>query len=213
AGGRDRKANDASRHFWGLHDTPTTVRTWADVVGLERVSVVTLPPRSASPDELWHRFGTAMGIDLTGYDAVEQANASLGAASAELMRRVNEALAETDLGDADHARICRKFLGKTVLPQRKGSEPSIVMPSRFMEAARGHSEELVAELKAMGVSVIGTLDDLLPPDETAHEVDAPAEGLVAAAAVDAMAALIEQNAELLRTARRKGRDLPFAEVE
>ena len=39
------------------------------------------------------------------------------------------------------------------------------------------------------------------------------EDLVAAAAVDAMAALIEQNAQLLRSARRKGKDLPFAEVE
>jgi hypothetical protein len=213
AGGRDRQGSDASRHFWGLHDTPTTVRTWADVAGLDRISVVTLPPSGASPDELWRRFGQAVGLDLAGYGPVEQANASLGAASAELMRRVNEALVETDLGDADHARICRKFLGKTVLPLRKGSEPPIVLPARFAEASRRHSEELVAELEESGVRVVGALADLLPPDGVEHVVEPPAEELVAAAAVDAMAALIEQNAELLRITRRRGKDLPFSEVE
>ncbi|MEO8105812.1 MAG: hypothetical protein ABI720_00705 [Actinomycetes bacterium] len=212
-GGRDPKASDASRHFWGLHDTPATVRRWSDVLGMDRVCVVTLPAKAASPDELWVRFGEAINLDLTGYEPVEQSNASLGAASAELMRRVNEALAKTDLGDADHARICRKFLGKTVLPVRKGSEPSIAMPAEFMAASRTHSEEIVAELKDIGVGVIGSLNDLLPPDEPATDAKPLDEGLVAAAAVDAMAALIEQNAQLLRSNRRKGKDLPFAEVE
>lgn len=212
-GGRDLRASNASRHFWGLHDTPATVRKWTKSLGLDRIRVVTLPPRGAPPDELWVRFGRAVGVDLSGYEPVEQANASLGAASAELMRRVNEALAETDLGDADHARICRKFLGKTVLPLRKGSEPPIVMPARFMEASRAHSEALVAELKDLGVSVVGDLEDLLPSDDLGADTELPAEDLVAAAAVEAMAALIEQNAQLLRSARRKGKDLPFAEVE
>lgn len=213
AGSRDRQGSDASRHFWGLHDTPTTVRTWAESVGLERVSLVTLPSEGATPDELWVRFGRALGLDFAGFEAVAQANASLGAASAELMRRVNEALAETDLGDADHARICRKFLGKTVLPQRKDSESSIEMPAAFVESSRAHSEELVAELKGLGVRVVGDLDDLLPSDDPGSAVAPPEEAQVASAAVDAMAALIEQNAQLLRSSRRRGKDLPFAEVE
>lgn len=213
SGGRDRQASDASRHFWGLHDTPMTVQTWAAAVGLERVTVVTVPPKSAAPDELWLRFGQALGVDLAGYGAVEQANASLGAASAELMRRVNDALADTDLGDADHARICRKFLGKTVLPQRKNLEPPIVMPVTYGEAAGALSEELVASLVETGVQVVGDLDDLLPADEPVRPDVSFDDQLVAAAAVDAMAALIEQNAQLLRRARRQGKDLPFTEVE
>jgi hypothetical protein len=210
--GRMREAGP-SKHFWGLHDTPVTVDTWARAVGLERVTVITLPPSGAAPDVLWTRFGEALGLDLANYGEAEQANASLGAASAEVMRRLNLLLAESDLGDAEHARICRKFLGKTVLPDLKGNEPSITLPTTQREAARALSQQLVADLQSAGVRVVGDLADLLPPDASSVEAPAPSDAQVADAALTALAAIVEQNARLSKTARRRGRDLPFAEVE
>lgn len=210
--GRVREAGP-SKHFWGLHDTPVTVDTWGRAVGIERINVVTLPPSGAEPDILWTRFGEAIGVDLANYSEAEQANASLGAASAEVMRRLNLLLAESDLGDAEHARICRKFLGKTVLPEIKNTEPSITLPVSQREAASALSRQLVDELQRAQVRVVGDLADLLPPDTSSGEAPAPTDSQVTNAALTALAAIVEQNARLSKAARKRGRDLPFTEVE
>jgi hypothetical protein len=208
---RERDSGPA-KHFWGLHDTPVTVRTWGKYIGVDDITVVTVPPSGSAPDLLWTRFGDALGVDLTEYPQADSANASLGAASAELMRRLNDALADSDMGDADHARICRRFLGKSVLPHLKAQEPGIVLPTAFSDASRALSEQLVSELRESGVRVVGDLDELLTTD-LASEAEPPTEGQVASAALAALAALVEQNAQLAQRTRRRGNDLPFAEVQ
>jgi hypothetical protein len=206
------KETGAAKHFWGLHDTPKTVATWANEVGLDNVTVVTLPPSGSSPDQLWLRFGEALGVALDGFSEAEQANASLGSASAEVMRRLNLALVDLDVGEAEHARICRKFLGKTVLPQLRRNEPTVVMPVAFRATSRAVSDELVAELLDSGVRVVGDLSELLPASDT-PEPEPATDTQMLDAALAALAALVEQNAQLARKARRRGRDLPFTEVE
>jgi len=208
---REREAG-AAKHFWGLHDTPRTVETWASEVGLDNVTVVTLPPSGSSPDQLWLRFGEALGVELDGFSEAEQANASLGSASAEVMRRLNLALTDLDVGEAEHARICRKFLGKTVLAQLRRNEPTVAMPAPFRATSRKVSEDLVAELRQSGVRVVGDLAELLPATD-APEPEPATDSQMLDAALTALAALVEQNAQLARKARRRGRDLPFAEVE
>jgi hypothetical protein len=209
--GREREAGPA-KHFWGLHDTPVTVETWGRSVGVDHVTVVTVPPSGSAPDLLWVRFGEAIGVNLTGYAEAQQANASLGGASAELMRRLNEVLAESDLDEADHARICRKFLGKTVLPELKSREPSITLPSAFTDIARALSGQLVDDLVKTGVHIVGDTADLLPTSAPSADA-APTDRQVTEAALTALASLVEQNAQLAREARRRGRDLSFTEVE
>jgi hypothetical protein len=208
---RQREAGPAN-HFWGLHDTPVTVETWGKRAGTDRITVVTVPVTAAAPDLLWTRFGEAMGVDLNGYSAAATANASLGAASAELMRRLNEALAESDMGEADHARICRRFLGKSVLPDLKSREPAISLPAAFDAAAESLSIQMVDERRETGGRVVGDLDELLPPAD-ATSASAPTEAQIASAALVALSALVEQNAELARKARRRGSDLAFTEVD
>ena len=208
---REREVG-AAKHFWGLHDTPKTVEVWAGEVGMDNVTVVTVPPSGSSPDLLWLRFGEALGVRLDGFSEAEQANASLGSASAEVMRRLNVALADLDVGEAEHARICRKFLGKTVLPQLKRNEPAVAMPEAFRTTSRKISEELVADLRDSGVRVVGDLSDLLPVADS-QESESATESQMLDAALTALAALVEQNAQLARKVRRRGTDLPFTEVE
>ena len=42
--------------FWRHHDVDAIARTWAGVVGPDRLTVVTVPPSGAAPYVLWERF-------------------------------------------------------------------------------------------------------------------------------------------------------------
>ncbi|MFZ0323489.1 MAG: hypothetical protein WAN48_05070 [Actinomycetes bacterium] len=197
------KQSPSGRHFWDLHNTPLTVEKWGAVVGLDHVTVVTVPPPSAPRDLLWQRFGEAVGIAVDAYEPAAAVNASLGAASAELMRRVNQSLAEQDLRDADYAKICRSFLAKSVLPPLKGSEDRIGLPAEYVDAATKASDHLVAALRESGVRVVGDLDELA--SSAAADPSGPRtvdETSVNTAALAAIVALVEQNAKLARQVGR-----------
>lgn len=194
------------KNFWSLHDTAATARRWAQHVGIEHVSVVTVPRPDASRDLLWQRFGDAVGVDVDGLEPAQHANESLGGASAEFLRRVNAAV-DGSLREADQARLVRGFLGKTVLPQRRSRESRIGLPVGYADAAARHSRRIVRQLRDTQVRVVGELDELITPDRSDRFVTGAlwSEAEVAAAGVAAVTALLEQNASLMRRGRRRGR--------
>jgi len=183
------------RSFWSQHDLARILRTWSKVVGADHVTVVTLPKQSGQPDLLWRRFGEAVGIEASRYELPRTANESLGAASAELMRRVNAKLADADLSPREYARNCRQLLAKTVLAARNRSEPKLSVPGELRGWVAERSEQIATAVAKSGVHVVGDLDDLRSdPASTAPEVDPsrlPADEVLDAA-VDAIAGLVQQ---------------------
>ena len=73
--------------FWRQQAIAAMCRRWSEAVGVDRVTVVTVPPPGASHDVLWHRFAQAIVVDPDGLVAPIRSNESLGAASMEVMRR------------------------------------------------------------------------------------------------------------------------------
>lgn len=53
----------AGRRFWRQQDIARIAARWAEAVGPQRVTMVTVPPPGADPDLLWNRFCEAAGID------------------------------------------------------------------------------------------------------------------------------------------------------
>jgi len=172
------------RRFWKLQDLPAIAARWADVVGSAQVHVVTVPP-PGSTDTLWRRFARAVGIEPEwASEQPVRGNESLGAAEAEVVRRVN-AWAEDALTWPQYRRLVKKGLAERTLAVRRAS-PRLALTPAIMPWVQEEAERTIDALSALGVTVVGSLDDLRPrpavrPAE--WEVD---EAEVAAAAIDAL---------------------------
>ena len=190
---RPRKSK-SGRNFWEQHDTTRILGVWSDVVGTDNVTVVTLPRTSSDPLALWRRFATALDIDAGRYDAVRTANESLGAASAELMRRINLRLGDDSIPRQAYGRVLRDGLSKSILANRRESEARVVLPDQVRPWANRRSEQIVGSIVALGVTVVGDLGDLRSEPVASNATSTPApvladEAAVSAAAVDAIIAL------------------------
>ncbi len=203
----DPRAHAAGRDFWAQHDLARELRVWGDEVGLPHVTVVPLP-RSSPPETLWDRFAAALDLPPGRYQAVDSTNPSLGAVSAELMRRVNAALPADELTLLEYGRLCRNLLSKQILAQRATAEPKVALPAEFLAWAEEQSAQVVTTLRQSGVIVIGDLDDLRSPAATGPLAGASAavgESAISEAAVSAIVGLLLAERDRSAAGRRLAR--------
>lgn len=168
--------------FWREQTVAAMCRRWSEVVGRDRVTLVTVPRPGADADELWRRFSDAIGIDGSGVAQPPSANESLGAASLEVLRRLN-ALVD-DLDFPAYAPVVKHKLAKKVLAARRSAEQPVGFD--VPDWLPPLSERMVGRLADLGVRVVGDLADLTPvavpgvrPDEVPGEerLDAAVAGL------------------------------------
>jgi len=183
----------AAGSFWRQQHVVRLLDEWASVVGIDRVSLVTVPQPGADRSVLARRFGEATGVDFGTDPVVRTANESLGLASILALRRLNEVLDEQGVTSKAVFRLRKRFLAKTVLAARRSQEPSLGLPVEDWVVQQ--TRETVAALGESGVRLVGDLADLEPvPVSGVQPADVPRE-LVAEAAVEALAALIKQQDE------------------
>lgn len=144
--------------FWREQGLLRMCRRWSEAVGAQQVTLVTLPPSGAAPDELWRRFARATGIDPEGVEQPTAANESLGAASVEVLRRLNVLLEGLDYGD--YAPLVKHQLAQGILGPRRREEPAVGFepPPWLLERAA----DMVEKIRGTGVRVEGDLADLTP---------------------------------------------------
>jgi hypothetical protein len=153
------RGGEPGKRFWRQQHAGKIVRRWGSVVGPDHVYVVTVPPPGAAPGLLWDRFSEVAGIGADTWDEAPRANESLGAASAQVMRRLN--LATQDLPvNAYKKRV--KALAKYVMGAHRGAEDPIgfTVP-RWL---RKESDRVVTQLERSGAHVVGDLSELEPVD-------------------------------------------------
>ncbi len=190
----------AYRHFWKRQDYGQILRRWIATVGLDNVTVVTLPPSGSDPNELWRRFCTATQLMPDRYETKGVRNTSLGAASAEILRRLNATETIGSLSRQNYTSEVNGRLTRRVMDPRRPNEPSLTLPTDQRDWVGGRAEEVIAEIEETGVRVIGSLDDLRPlpvskpyqPPEDISEED------LLAAAMDALAGYAASYAKRLR---------------
>lgn len=174
------------RRFWREQDVAGICERWAAAVGAERMTLVTVPTPGAPSTQLWERFATTLGVDPTGVTEPGPTNESLGAASAEVLRLVNERVDGMAYGE--YARKVKQQLAKRVLAKRRGEEPGVgYEPSTWL---RERADRMVEQLRGSGIRVVGDLAELtplavsgarpgaLPPQEQLAAAVAAIEGLV-----------------------------------
>jgi hypothetical protein len=194
-----RREGRIATWFWGVQEIPDILDRWGHDLPPEHVHVVTVPPVGGSPDLLWQRFTDAFG--LSGMSLAldgERVNPSLGAPETALIRRINRA-ANEELEPADYRPLVRELLAHQTLSRRTGS-PRLGLPPDVYPWATELEEAWIEEVRRRGYDVVGDLDDLRggPLPEAYADPDRPDEALVSGAAVDALKALLLDNARLRR---------------
>jgi len=193
--------------FWGVQEIPDILDRWGHDLPPERIHVVTVPPAGGAPELLWKRFSQAFGLDGLDLDLEpDRANPSLGVPETALIRRINRA-ANRDLAPADYRPLVRELLAHQTLSRRRDS-PRLALPPDVYPWVRDVEQAWVDEITVRGYDVVGDLAELLgaPPSDWA-DPDRPSEKQVAGAAVDAITALLLDNARLRHTEERLDREL------
>lgn len=198
--------------FWGVQEIPDIVDRWGAYLPPERIHLVTVPPRGSAPDLLWSRFARAFGLEGLRLDlTAERANPSLGAAETALIRRINSR-SNAVLEPADYRPLVRELLAHQTLNRRTGS-PRLALPPEVHPWVSGLCDRWVEEITRRGYDVVGDVEDLRagPPASSFTDPDRPPERRVAAAAVDAVTALLLENARLRHEEARLHDELREAE--
>ena len=179
--------------FWRRQDLPAMASRFADVVGIERVRIVTVPGSGVSPALVGRRFLDAVDLgDVPALPGPVGANPSLGAYSVELMRRVQERLSDAE---RDRLRPALKFvLTRQVLAARRGAEPALGLTPVQAEWAEQFASRQIQGLRDLGVEVFGDLDDLRPEDQSGTRGIDPASATdsdLLDVAIDALIGLVD----------------------
>jgi hypothetical protein len=183
---REGSGTETATRFWRQMNYPGIARRWSSLAGAERFTLVTVPPPGAPPRLLWERFCSVAGLNPEPFDLTGRDNASLGAASAQLLRALNAALPD-DLPLQQYQKVVKHRLARHGLTARTAQEPPIGFAPDWVV---GHAEAQIDRLRALAPRVVGDLEELRPVGKAGvdpHEV--PAEERLAAA-VDALAYLV-----------------------
>jgi len=175
--------------FWSVHDTLELLALWSRHIPAHRVHVISTP-RQPSPELLWARFASVLGVEPAGIDLNQaRANSSLGYAETEFLRRVNELL-PADVPDWFYTRTVKRILAYGVL----GSVPAgrrTAVPPELQHWVKEQSDLLIAGLRESDFDLVGDLSELLhvrAADRLAAAAGQPAEVVdVAAASAAALA--------------------------
>lgn len=151
---------ERSEWGWRTLDPAGVAGRWGQTLPPERVHLVPVP-RSGTPDELWRRFAAACSIeDVEGVPPAARSNDGLGAAAAEVLRRVNEKVGAPITGGRESALWLRDTLAETVLAPLD-DEPLTLTETQLDEAERRWAE-IAPVLKEAGYLVHGSLDEIAP---------------------------------------------------
>ncbi len=183
--------------FWQRQDLVAGITRWATLVPLDRITVVTVPPAGSDPSLTGDRFLSVLGREFGPLKQPSYRNQSLGAHSAELLRRVNHDT--MDWSWLSHRRAFKSTLSNKVLEARGGHEPKLGLTADELQRMRRHAELMISELGSMDVRVIGDLADLLPqsvPSTAAVDPGASTADELLAAAQDGLIGLAREYADL-----------------
>jgi len=187
---------------WRSLDLGLVLQRWMPAFAPADVHVVSTPHPPARQEVLWRRFAGVIGIDADSVDlSVARPNPTLGLVEAETLRRLNSVLTDFDK-PFDRGVWIRTFLADERLVPR-GGEPFWPSPA-LVDDCRRRGREAVDLLRARGIDLTGTSEDLLTPPslpERRHP-DSVTDAEVAVVAVQLAAQLLGDARRLTGQVRR-----------
>jgi len=184
-------SGDRTRWFWRAHDTMAVLRRWSVGIPAERVHVITVPQSRTRPTLLWERFAGVLGVDPATVDTTgARANATLGVAETEMLRRLNQRL-PADLPQWFYAQEVKGQIAHRALAARPpGPRPQL--PDEYAAWAMARGERIAAELAGSGYHIAGDLAELRGTATSAPATPTePSDTDVLDAALDTLAHLLK----------------------
>ncbi len=202
-----RSVSDRPTDIWNWRtlDLRLVLERWLDAVPADRVHVLPLD-RTRPRDDVWHRFGTLLGLDSHGYDtSMAFPNESMGVVEAETLRRINKHLVGFK-SSFDKGVWIRSFLADERLVPRRG-EPFWPLPDQVADC-RARGEAALEFITAHGVDVVGDVTALRVPDqiEERRTPDTVTDAEVAAVATELVAVLMDDVRRARRSADSRAAD-------
>lgn len=195
--------------FHRTQNVPRMLATWAPVLPPGALHVVTVPRRRDRSDELWRRIAEVIGVDpATVTQPAEGTNPSLGYASSELVRRLNNRLGR--LPQSEYNWTVKEPVALEVLAKRAPEEGRAQLTRSAYDLALRWNALTRRAIEETGAQVTGDLDDLpvaADPEirESLAEVpDKPHTALILDAAEEAAAAFSRHSKRRRRRLARVG---------
>ncbi len=170
--------------FWEYQDLPRILAAWGAAVPPERVHVVTSPSPVDSPQLIWQRFTSVLGIDATRLTRdLPTANNSLDAPQLEILRRLNVRL--QDISWERYESVVKEYLAGNLLivSSWRGTQK---LPESEFDWVSEVAAEFIADIQAAGYHVVGDLCDLEPKPVATAPAVAPSDGELLGVALDTL---------------------------
>ncbi len=176
-----------ARRFWRQMNYPFIAEKWVQAVGQDRFTLVTVPHPGADPGVLWDRFCSVVGLDGSAFPPAEPQNVSLSAASAQVLRALNEALPE-ELTLFHYQKVVKHQLAKQGMPAPTGPHDRIGFSGAWVEE---RADRQITRLRELGVRVVGDLEELRPVAQAGIDPTTCPPEAALQAAVEALAYLVK----------------------
>jgi len=197
----DADRDTAVEFSWRTWNLRGVLSRWSAHLEPSHVHVLPLPGRDQPRQRHWENFASVIGVPTAGLRVPEQAaNATLGVAQTEMLRRLNPHLTSF-ARPRDRGEWIRGYLGEHHLGTQPGD--SIALTPRALEVARRRSERAVEFIRDRGFDVRGELTSLLVPDPGARG-SRPDE----VSAEELLDAALKLLADIMLDVRRLSRDKP-----
>lgn len=190
-----RSATSRTGVVWRRLDLAGVLRRWSAHVPAERIHVVTVPGPGGRREALLERYCSVLGVPVEGLDLATAGpgNPGLGAAEAELLRRVNNRLPDRYRRRVPYGEVGKRWFAMGILAAR-GTTP--VRLGREHEAWCGEiAEESLLTLAELGCDVVGEPSDLVPDPSVFTDATGVDEAAVLEVATRALGEVLEQRLE------------------
>ncbi len=156
----DRPAGSPESAWWHRHRHDRLVARWAAVAGADRVTVIVVDDRDHA--QVLRVFKSLLGLQAGTLELQQDlANRSLTLAEVEAVRAFNAAWDADGLGRELHTRLVRLGLAVHMKSRRPDAdEPRVETPQWALDRAGEIEREVVHNLAASGVRIVGDLSSL-----------------------------------------------------
>ncbi len=143
--------------FWRNQRISGISERWSGAVGREHFTLVTVPPKGAPPHLLWERFAGVAGIPEGVCDLEVRSNPGIDAASAMVLRALNERLEAEGFNRRDYERVVKGVLSKQGMVRRGRESVPLGLDERWV---RRRSRQELARLRELDLRVVGGIEEL-----------------------------------------------------